>query len=58
VLWGFNISHDIDEMGRKGEVDINAYAGAEFAEPAVIRAKIEPRSAEHAGMMKLDFGTI
>jgi hypothetical protein len=52
---GFNVSHDVDEMGRNVEVDINAYAGGGLAKPAVFRAEIEPRSVDHAGIMKKEW---
>ena len=56
VLWGFEIGKEVDEMGRKIEVDVNAYAGGGLAKPFPFKSRIVPRSEAHAEIMRREWG--
>ena len=56
VLWGFEIGNEVDEMGRKVAVDVNAYAGGGLAKPFPFKTRIVPRSEAHAEIMRREGG--
>jgi hypothetical protein len=56
VLWGFEIGKEVDEMGGKIEVDLNAYAGGGLAKPFPFKARIVPRSEARAEIMRREWG--
>jgi len=47
VLWAFDISEPIDDMGSKLPLDSNRYNSAILVAPPPFNAKVVPRSMEH-----------